>query len=167
MDDEINNQESEKHENNSKVGWYVVVISIVLLIAVMFFVFRGGDSNVTGNTISESIKIPLSQVSEKAEWFEYKSGGKTIKYFVVKAKDGSIKTAFDACDVCYGSKKGYRQQGDDMICNNCGNYYAISGLGTKNLKGGGCWPGYLLNRVEGDYLIIKQKDLNNEAYRFK
>jgi len=68
-----------------------------------------------------------------------------VKYFVVEAEDGSVKTAFDACDVCYRSRKGYRQEGDDMICNNCGNHYPISGLGTKNLRGGGCWPGYLPN----------------------
>lgn len=158
---------------NSKVGWYVVVISIVLLVAVIFFMFRGNGS-VNGNVVlenyqtieAESIKISLSQISEKAEWFEYKSGGKTIKYFVVKAKDGSIKTAFDACDICYGSKKGYRQDGDDMICNNCGNYYSISGLGTKNLGGGGCWPGYLPSTIEGDFLVIKASDIESGSYRF-
>jgi len=123
----------------------------------------------TDNTAQESnqiieaevVKIPLSQVSETAEWYDYEN----VRYFVVKGKDGSIKSAFDACDVCYKSRKGYRQKGDDMICNNCGNYYPISGLGTKNL-GGGCWPGYLENSIEGDYIVIKKSDLDTGGKRY-
>lgn len=77
-----------------------------------------------------------------------------------------MKTAFNACDVCYGSKKGYRQEGEDMVCNNCGNHYRISGLGTANLKGGGCWPGYLESSTEGEYLVIAKSSLEGGRYRF-
>ena len=80
--------------------------------------------------------------------------------------NGLIKTAFDACDVCYGSYKGYRQEGDSMICNNCGNSYPISGLGTENKGGGGCWPGYLPSEIKGEYLIIKKSDIKKGGYRF-
>jgi uncharacterized membrane protein len=143
----------------------IIGIGILIIIGVIFFLFRGGSTagNVIAGSDEEVVKIPLSEVSEKAIWYEYGN----IKYFVVQAKDGSVKTAFDACDVCYGSNKGYRQQGDDMICNNCGNYYPISGLGTKNLKGGGCWPGYLPSKVEGDYVVIKKTDLEAGSYRFR
>lgn len=115
---------------------------------------------------ANSIKIPISQVSTKARFYNYDSNGVIVEYFAVKADDGSIKTAFNACDVCYGAKKGYRQSGEDMICNNCGNHYPISGLGTENLNGGGCWPGYLPSKVEGDYIIIKNSDLEGGKYRF-
>ena len=53
-----------------------------------------------------------------------------------------------------------------MVCNNCGNYYPISGLGTANLAGGGCWPGYLPSKVEGDYIVIQKSDLNAKKYMF-
>ena len=144
-------------------------VGALILIGILFFAFRGnGTGNVVAQPIDEgdSIKIPLSSVSGDAQWLEYNSNGVNIKYFIVKAQDGSIKTAFDACDVCYRSKKGYRQDGNDMICNNCGNYYPISGLGTKNLRGGGCWPGYLPSKVEGDDLVIKKSDLEAGRYRF-
>ncbi len=148
----------------------ILILSVVvLLLAGVFFLFSG-KSDITGNTIKnsdETIKISLPEISENAEWYEYDSSRIKIKYFVVKAKDGTIKTAFDACDVCYGSRKGYRQEGDFMICNNCGNRYPISGLGTENLRGGGCWPGYLPSKIEGDNLIIKISDLKKGAYRFK
>ena len=112
------------------------------------------------------VKIPLSEISRTAKFYEYEKDGAKIKYFVVQAADGSVKKAFDACDVCHTAKKGYRQEGDDMICNNCGNYYPISGLGTENTGGGGCWPGYLPNDIEGGYLIIKENDLAAGKNRF-
>ena len=147
----------------SKMGnkiFYSVLVLVVL--AVLVYVFGG---SITGGIIGVSatdIKIPLNEISETAKFYEV--GG--VKFFAVRASDGSIKTAFDACDVCYGSKKGYQQEGDQMVCNNCGNKYPISGLGTENLRGGGCWPGYLPSKVERDGLIIKNSDLEKGRYRF-
>jgi len=128
--------------------------------------FKG---NITGNVINagaDSITIPLSEITETAKFYEYDSSGTKIRFFAIKAKDGSIKTAFDACDVCFGSKKGYRQEGNNMICNNCGNKYPISGLGTKNLGGGGCWPGYLPSKIQGESLIIENSKLEEGKYGF-
>ena len=143
----------------------LILLVVVPLALVGFFLFKGK----TGSAVladDEVVKIPLSEISGTAKFYDYDSNGVNIKYFAVKASDGSIKTAFDACDVCYRSRKGYRQEGNDMVCNNCGNHYAISGLGTKNLKGGGCWPGYLPSKIDGDYLIVGEKDLESGRYRF-
>ncbi|MBT7238204.1 DUF2318 domain-containing protein [Candidatus Woesearchaeota archaeon] len=138
----------------------IVIVGVCILFAVLLFVNKGG---LTGNVVEEGmIKIPLKEISNQAKFY---NEGK-IKYFVVKASDGFIKTAFDACDVCYSSHKGYRQEGNIMICNNCGNSYPIDGLGTENKRGGGCWPGYLPSQVEGEYLIIKKTDINSGSYRF-
>jgi len=145
----------------------LIGIGVLVVIVIIFFSLRGGP---TGNVVAgsgfieegETIKIPLSQISSKAEFYDYEG----IEFFTVSADDGTPKTAFNACDVCHRSKKGYRQQGKDMICNNCGNYYPISGIGTRNLRGGGCWPGYLPTNVEGDYLVIKKTDLESGRYRF-
>jgi len=137
----------------------------VLVIVVAFFIFSGKfgiTENVIGNS-NDVITIPLLEISENAKWYEYED----IRYFIVEASDGTIKTAFDACDVCYGSNKGYSHQGDVMICNNCGNRYPISGLGTKNLRGGGCWPGYLPSFIKDNNIFIKISDLKKGAYRFK
>src|SRR3990167_6829294 len=141
----------------------LIGVGILAVVFIYFFFIRGGS--VTGGAIiedSDSIKIPLSEISKKAEFYDYKG----IEYFVVKSDSGGVKTAFNACDVCYNAKKGYRQEGNDMVCNNCGNHYPISGLGTRNLRGGGCWPGYLPSSVEGDYLSIKKSDLESGRYRF-
>jgi len=154
---------------------YVISLVAIVVILVLGFVLFNG--NITGNTVGvsgseaiidegDSIKIALSTISSKVKFHSYDVDGVDVEYFVVKADDGNIKTAFNACDVCYRSKKGYSQKGEDMVCNNCGNHYAISGLGTKNLKGEGCWPGYLPNTIKEEYLIIQKSDLEAGKYMF-
>ncbi len=138
-------------------------VGALVLVGVMYLLF-GMAGNVVAELVDDGdvMKLSLDNIGEDAQFFEYEG----IEFFVVRAKSGSVKTAFNACDVCYKSKKGYRQKGDDMICNNCGNHYRISGLGTANLRGGGCWPGYLPNGVEGNELVIKKSDLEVGRYRF-
>jgi len=104
------------------------------------------------------LSIPLSDVTYRAKWYK---DDRDTRFFLVKAGDGTVRTALDACDVCYQQKKGYRQEGNYMICNNCGNRYPISGLGTENKTPGGCWPSYLPNTIEGDNVIVKRSDLKN------
>ncbi|MFN3910034.1 MAG: DUF2318 domain-containing protein [Candidatus Anstonellaceae archaeon] len=119
------------------------------------------------NSISdEYFKIPLSDISTKAKWFTYNYEGVDIRFFALKASDGSIKTAFDACDICYPSKKGYRQEGNYMVCNNCGTRFLIDSLGRENKRGGGCWPGYLPSFTSDNFLLIKKSDLENGKWRF-
>jgi hypothetical protein len=143
---------------NKKFIW---IIGIFLLLVIGFF-FLGG--NLTGNIVSaEDIKIPLSDISSQTKFYETDG----IRFFVVKAGDGSIKTAFDACDVCYSANKGYRQEVNYMVCNNCGNKYPLSGLGTENKAGGGCWPGYLPSEILEESLVIKNSNLKKGEYRFK
>ena len=158
-----------------KTPTIISILGLVILFTIIFFMIPG-KGTITGNVVqdsteietqgfieeSEIIKIPLSKISSTARFYDY---GKS-KFFIVRASDGSIKTAFDACDICYGAKKGYRQEGNDMICNNCGNYYSIDSLGTKNKAGGGCWPGYLPNSIKEDYIILKKSDLKDGKKRF-
>ncbi len=139
-----------------KIGIYVGIIAVIL---VAIFLVKG---NVTGAATKGDITIPLLDITETAKFYEYEG----ISYFVVKASDGSIKTGFDACDVCYASHKGYRQEGAYLVCNNCGNKYPIIGLGTENKNPGGCWPGYLPSAIKGENLVIKQSDIQAGKWRF-
>ena len=142
----------------------LALCSVFLIVAVLTKGFGLIQPNLI---IDDFINIPLSEITSTAKWYEYEyySGGNKIKFFAVKASDGTIKTAFDACDVCYYAKKGYRQEGDYMVCNNCGNRYPIAGLGIKNKTPGGCWPGYLPSIAEGDNILIKKSDLESNRWR--
>ncbi|MBR9678485.1 MAG: DUF2318 domain-containing protein [Nanoarchaeota archaeon] len=144
----------------------VIIGTVVFLVAVLVLANPFG-SNLTGAAVSTGeVKIPLSGITSQAKWYEYDASGTKVRFFAVRANDGSVKTGFDACDVCYTSRKGYRQEGNYMVCNNCGNKYLINGLGTENKKPGGCWPGYLPNTVIGDTLVIENSDLEGGKARF-
>jgi uncharacterized membrane protein len=120
----------------------------------------GGDANSTVMT------IPVSSVSGSAKFYTYDSGGTQVRFFSAKGADGNVHLATDACDVCYGSHKGYRQTGSDMTCNNCGRTFAINNLGSKN-SSGGCWPSYLPVKIDGGNLVIQKSDLDGKAYMFR
>jgi len=152
-------------KNKNKMGMLVLVLALGIMVTLSGC---SDDKSPSGaavlNTESKPavFSIPLSDISEEAKFYEYDSDGETVKFFAVKASDGTIKTAFDACDVCGYAKKGYRQEGKNMVCNNCGNEYPIDGIGTENKQPGGCWPGYLPSKTEGDKLVIQNSDLGIE-----
>ncbi len=116
--------------------------------------------------ISNDIIIPYTELSTTAKFFEYEGDKATVSYFGVLDAQGGVHLAFDACDVCYGAKLGYSQQGDLMVCNNCGNKFPITGIGTTN-KGGGCWPGYLEVTLTETEVIIDPEVLEAGSWYFE
>ena len=122
----------------------------------------GGEDSVQNQ---DSVLIKLSEISETVKHYTYDAGGTTVKYFAVKGSDGVVRTAFDACEVCYDARKGYSQDGTDVVCNNCGLRFKIDDLGEKN-RGSGCWPAYLPHEIDGDEIVIKKTDLESGSYLF-
>ncbi len=107
----------------------------------------------------DQVSIPLNEVSDgQAHYYSVDVDGMPIKFFVLKSRDGIIRAAFDACDVCYRSRKGYSQDGDFMICNNCGMRFHSTRI---NVVQGGCNPSPLKRTTEGDNLIIKIDDIRS------
>ncbi|MHB8790064.1 MAG: Fe-S-containing protein [Desulfobulbaceae bacterium] len=103
------------------------------------------------------VTIPLDQVNDgKAHYFSHDVQGKTIKFFVIRSNDGVIRAAFDACDVCFPEKKGYSQDGDFMICINCGQRFHTSRI---NVVKGGCNPAPLHRVSQGRNLVIAAADI--------
>ncbi len=80
----------------------------------------------------------------------------SVRYFIIKSSDGVIRAAFDACDVCWPSGRGYIQSGDDMVCRNCGRRFASV---LVNEVQGGCNPAPLKRVVRGDRVVLKTSDI--------
>jgi uncharacterized membrane protein len=103
------------------------------------------------------VAFPASLFEDgKARHFEHVSGNLTIKYFILKSSDGIVRAAFDACDVCWKAGKGYYQEGDNMVCRNCGRRFASVKV---NEVQGGCNPAPLNRKVENGKVIIEVKDI--------
>lgn len=112
---------------------------------------------VTGAPPSGQVEYNVALFNDgRAKYFSYKAGKQTINYFILKSADGIIRAAFDACDVCWPAGKGYVQQGDQMVCRNCGRKF--DSVRINEVKGG-CNPAPLKRRIEGDLLILRMDDI--------
>lgn len=113
---------------------------------------------------SDVVKIPVSDVSSTAKFYKFDADGVTVKYFLVKAPDGTIRSALDACEACFPAKKGYKQDGEFMNCVNCGQKFHVGRVGMVK---GGCNPHPLKNVVEGDMVVISKAELAEGVKFFK
>jgi predicted RNA-binding Zn-ribbon protein involved in translation (DUF1610 family) len=110
------------------------------------------------------VKVRLSSLQgSTASYFVYHANGKDVKFFVLKASDGTVRIALDACTACNHAKLGYRQNGEAMVCNNCGMSFRSTDVGRIS---GGCSPIPLQNSQDGTTLTVKAKDLDEGAKYF-
>jgi uncharacterized membrane protein len=110
------------------------------------------------------VTLPLTDVADgKSHFYTVTAGDKQIRFFVVKTPDGRVRSAFDACDVCYPEKKGYRQDGEFVVCTNCGRRFHVTMVGDVR---GGCNPAPLAAETTGDTLRLKMADLTAGASFF-
>lgn len=91
--------------------------------------------------------------------------GKTIYFFVLKDKAGVYRATANACQICFDARMGFRQEGDFMVCNTCGNKYPLAKIATEK---GGCNPGPINPNLEvkNNQIIIQQSDLEKVADLF-
>ena len=92
----------------------------------------------------------------KARHFEHEFSAGTVNFFLVRATDGVIRAAYDACDVCYRTKRGYSQSGTLMVCNNCGQAFPTDRI---NIEKGGCNPAPLTRELKGNEVVIRFSEI--------
>ena len=141
-----------------------ITILVVVCSMVSVFAFSLGKYEKV-KPIGNIVTVSVAKLSDgKARFYKFEDGGKEIAFFAVKASDGSIKVAFDACDACYRDKKGYEQVGDKMNCKNCNQKFAINKLGPNAT--GGCNPGFLPHRLNGSNIVLQTSELKAGARYF-
>ena len=151
----------------------LVVIAVVVVVGLAFYMFQTGlDGKPQARTPSIQPEVSATEVSfpvqafadGQAKYFQYPAGnGITIRFFILKSSDGVIRAAYDACDVCWREGKGYYQEGDFMVCRNCGRRFAS--VKVNEIKGG-CNPAPLDRKVVGDKLILQVADVLQGAQYF-
>lgn len=159
-------QFTEKKTKGTSVK-IIVIASLVVVAAVAGWLIMGqggSDGYAALKAENGEVRIDLAKVDDgQAHYFTHETNGTNVDFFVVKSVDGVMRAAFDACDVCYHAKKGYRQEGDSMVCNNCGMKFRSD---LVNEVKGGCNPAPLNRRVEGDQIVIKTADIAGGGWYF-
>lgn len=144
------------------------IFSIITVFIISFILIKLSSGGATTGTASADLKILKREVSDTVKYYPYKAGKTNMEVLAVKASDGMIKTAFNTCQICYDSGRGYyMQQGDVLICQNCGNRFQIDQIEVVK---GGCNPVPITkeNKIEDDsYIIISQAFMEENKDFFK
>jgi uncharacterized membrane protein len=95
------------------------------------------------------VHIPIAEVNDnKLHFFSVTMDGTVMRFIVIRKPDG-WGTALDACRIC--GRAGYRQDGQNVICRNCGSAIYVPTIG----QAGGCNPVGFPSHVEGGTLVIQ------------
>jgi hypothetical protein len=157
----------------SRKNWLLTSLLLMLILALGLSGCSGSSGGKGGGLTSGLItptngqlEIPIAGINDgKAHHFTVKADdGTMVTFFVLKSADGVIRAAIDACDVCYRSGLGYYQEGDFMVCKNCGQKFASNKI---NVIKGGCNPAPLNRTVVGDKLVINMKDIGMNSWYMK
>lgn len=154
-------------KKNSKDNNILLIITAVVLcaaVAIVYVIKKNNSSGASGTidtaeTISEadaseksdnsdvqvisegeSLVIPISEISSTVSFYPIEVDGTQMEVLAVTDSEGNIRTAFNTCQVCYASGRGYYvQEGDELVCQNCGSRFTIDQV---EIQSGGCnpWP---------------------------
>ncbi|GLC81575.1 DUF2318 domain-containing protein [Lacrimispora brassicae] len=111
----------------------------------------------------ESLVIPVKDISSTAKFYPVDVDGTQMEVLAVKAPDGTVRTAFNTCQVCYDSGRGYyKQEGDVLVCQNCGNRFPMNRV---EVEAGGCnpWPVFDKDKTVTDESITISYDFLKES----
>lgn len=138
-------------KKNSKVVF--ISVGCLVVLAAAFFVLKGltgpkADPQVGAAPSGSDVSIAKSEITETAKFIPYNAGGTNMELIAVKAPDGTVRTALNTCQVCYDSGRGYYvQEGDELVCQNCGNRFKISQVEKQK---DGCNPVPILDENKKD-----------------
>lgn len=170
-----NTKPAEKATQKQKnVLPFLAAAAAVVCAAVVFF--TNGNRTPAGNIETdkksgdsvaiaqgEALVIPTADITTDASFFPVSVDETQMEVIAVKDSKGNIRTAFNTCQVCYGSSRGYYvQSGSYLVCQNCGNRFSMDQVG---IEAGGCnpWPIFDENRTSGDDEISISYDYLAEA----
>ena len=159
---------ADANKKRAPTPWNAIVMaSFIVLLAVSVLVMQrqAGGGAFAGAGHGGDVTLPLSEFADgNARFYNYTTAaGKQIRFFVMRSADGVTRAAFDTCDVCFKERRGYRQSGASMICNNCEQAFHS---GSINDVRGGCNPAPLERMVVGDRLVLRAAALEQGAFYF-
>ena len=147
------------------------VVLVVLVAAVALFSRSGATDPTAGDSLSlqpgEILDIPLEELSAAARFYPVEVNGTQMEIIALEDTSGEIRTAFNTCQICYLSGRGYYEQdGSVLVCQNCGSQFTVDQVGVQ---AGGCNPWPILpedRTVTGETLSISYDTLDEATQIF-
>lgn len=132
----MKNHKTTKSAAQLKNKLVIALAAFAIIAAAVFFIRNGNESS--SPAAAADIVITKNTVTNEVQFFPAKVGKTNMEVMAVKASDGTIRTAFNTCQVCNGSPRAYyEQEGDAVVCQNCGNRFSMDMIEVQR---GGCNP---------------------------
>jgi len=142
---------------NQILIFFMAIVLFVLCDVSLFA--QNGELNQRMPVVSDQdLIVRIADVTENALFYPVEIDGMKMEVLAVRAPDGTIRTAFNTCQVCYASGRGYFvQTGAVLVCQNCGNRYRMSQIERRS---GGCNPVPIFpaNKTQSDSTITISKE---------
>ncbi len=156
----IKKQASKAKKTGITNGNVIIGIAAIVVVVAALLIINGNKGNNAGSVPEGSdVVITKSDITETVTFIPTKVGKTNMEIMAVKASDGTIRTAFNTCQVCNGSPRAYyKQDGDMVICQNCGNQFSMDMIEEQR---GGCNPVPIMEdeKIDGSDTITIPKDV--------
>jgi high-affinity iron transporter len=130
----------------------ILCVLVVLSLAAEFVYARAMNAPSQAKMLAGEngqVRIPLSELNDSSlHYYAADVDNTVIRFLVIHRMNGDYATALDACQIC--GRQGYRQEGQNVVCRNCGAAIYIPSIGES----GGCNPIGVKSRVEGGEVIV-------------
>ena len=142
-------------------GAAILCVLVVMTMAGEFVYARTAAAPIPATRLvarDGQVRIPLSELSDSSlHFYTAEVNGAVIRFLVIHKTDGDYGTALDACEIC--GTAGYRQEGQNVVCRNCGAAIYIPTSGVS----GGCNPIGVKSKVEGGDVVVDLAALTEAA----
>jgi uncharacterized membrane protein len=139
----------------------------MMLMAGSIFAQTAQQNVVKPPIANQDLVIQTAEVTENAIFYPVDIEGVRLEVLAVRAPDGTIRTAFNTCQACYTSGRGfYKQQGTVLICQNCKRRFRMQQV---EVSSGGCNPVPIFagdKTVTDTTITISKDSLKKEKAKF-
>jgi high-affinity iron transporter len=130
----------------------ILCVLVVVSLAAEFAYSRAMAAPVPAKllaAVDRQVRIPLSELTDQSlHFYTVDLGGTTMRFLVIHQTNGNYAVALDACQICGWA--GYRQEGQNVVCRNCGATIYIPSIGQH----GGCNPVPVKSTIQGGELVV-------------
>ena len=139
----------------------ILCVLVIVSLAAEFAYSRAMAAPVPAKMLTAEdnhVRIPLSELTDSnLHFYMVNVGSSALRFLVIHQTNGNYAVALDACQICGWS--GYRQQGQNVVCRNCGATIYIPSIGEK----GGCNPVPVKSAVRDGAVIVDLSAFSESA----
>ena len=154
----------QRRERFWKIAASSVGLLVIVLISADFVYSRVAQAvkpPVQLTFANNVVQVPVAQLKDhKLHHYQVEAAGAEVRFIAIIDSSDTVRVGLDACQIC--GDQGYYQQGQNVICRNCGSAIYIPTIGSA----GGCNPIHIDYLVQNDMLTISRAALTKDARYF-